>query len=332
MRRSALLLVAFGLVLVACRPSTPAPTTSETALDATATTLPSIPPTTVSAATTSSTVGEGASGFPVTVDSDLGPVTFQTAPRRVVSLSATHTEMLYAIGAGDRVVATDLTSNFPAAARDTVKLDSFNFNIEEVAALEPDLVIVAFDFQGESEALAALDIPFLLLGPPDTLEGAFAQLLNVGKATGRAGRAGALAEELSAEVGRIVAAADSLGGARIFHEVDDTLFTASSESFIGDIYARLGLVNIADAAGVGGPFYQLTPEFIVDQDPEFIFLADANFGVTPEAVAARPGWESIRAVVEGNIVPLDGDVAGRWGPRTVDLMREVFEALQGQAP
>jgi iron complex transport system substrate-binding protein len=264
------------------------------------------------------------------VESDLGPVTIVDEPTRIVSLSATHTEMLYALGAASQVAATDLTSNFPTAALDTAKIDSFNFNIEEVAALRPDLVILAFDFQGEADALATIDIPFLLLGPPATLEGAFSQLLNLGAAVGRADAAVALVNGLSAEVDRIVAAGQPLKGLSFFHEVDDTLFTAASDSFIGDLYARLGLVNIADAAAADGPYFQLSAEFIVDQDPDFIFLADGNFGVTAASVAERPGWSTMRAVADGNVIELDGDAAGRWGPRTVDLLRSILDAAGGR--
>ena len=268
--------------------------------------------------------------FPSTVQTDVGPVTIAAEPQRIVSLSASHTEMLYALGVDDRIVATDLTSNYPPAARDTVKLDSFSFNIEEVAALDPDLVILAFDFQGETAALAALNIPFLLLGPPPTIEEAFSQIRNVGAAVGRPLEARTLTDGLVAELDRIKGSSARLRGVTIFHEVDETLYSASSDSFIGNLYTRLGLVNIADSAGVGGPFPQLSAEFIVDQDPEFIFLADANFGVTAQTVAARPGWDTIRAVAAGNIVELDGDIAGRWGPRTVELLRVIFEAVEAK--
>lgn len=329
MRRSANLLLVLSLLLVACRASTAETTVipQDPAVGAPTSTSTSA---SISPSTSTTSVAEVEPPFPVTVRSDLGPVTIESEPQRIVSLSATHTEMLYALEAGDRIVATDLTSNFPAEAQDTVKLDSFNFSIEEVAALEPDLVIVAFDFQGEADALTGLSIPFLLLGPPPTIEFAFSQLLNVGAAIGRPVEAVELTEELVSEFGRVIAASAPIRGVTIFHEVDETLYTASSESFIGDLYARLGLVNIADGAEVGGPFPQLSAEFIVDQDPEFIFLADANFGVTPEAVAARPGWDTMRAVAAGNVVELDGDVAGRWGPRTVELLRAVFEAVEAQ--
>jgi len=238
--------------------------------------------------------------------------------------------MLYAVGAAEQVVATDLTSNYPAAATNTPKLDSFNFSVEEVAALDPDLVVLAFDFQGETASLTTLEIPFLLLGPPVNLESAFAQLESVGRATGHSAEAEALAAGLAAEVEEIVGSADAIRDSTVYHEVDETLYTATSSSFIGDLYQRLGLVNIADAVDAGGPFPQLAAEFIVDQNPEFIFLADANFGVTVESVSARPGWDTIAAVASGNVIPLDGDIASRWGPRTVDLMRSILESVEAR--
>lgn len=303
MRRGAILLLALSLVLVSCR------------ISATETTVAAEEP-------------AAASLFPVAIETDLGQVSIASEPSKVVSLSATATEMLYAVGAGGQVVATDLTSNFPAEADATMKIDSFNFNAEEVAALDPDLVVLAFDFQGETEALAALGIPFLLLGPPADLESALSQLLNVGLATGHPEEAASLTSGLAAEVDALVAAAGPLRGTTIYHEVDEALYSASSASFIGDIYYRLGLVNIADGVESAGPFPQLSAEFIVDQDPEFIFLADANFGVTTESVADRPGWATIAAVDNGNVIGLDGDIAGRWGPRTMDLMRSIFEAVE----
>ena len=332
------LLVVAAMVLGACRGTTSASTAFEAAPASTTSTSTTV-------AATSSTQGENGSSdrcglslplncpvFPVTVETDLGPVEIMDRPERIASLSATHTEMLYAIGAGDQVVATDLTSNYPPEAEGTARIDSFSFSIEEVAALEPDLVILAFDFQGEAESLAAVNIPFLLLGPPATLEGAFIQLETVGAATGHLEGATRLADNLRNGVAELTEAAASIEGVTFYHEIDETLFSATSSSFIGDLYATLGLVNIADLVDGAGPFPQLTAEFIVAEDPDFIFLADANFGVTLDAVEARPGWDTLRAVTEGKVVELDGDIAGRWGPRTVDLMAAVHRAVAGTGP
>jgi iron complex transport system substrate-binding protein len=319
MRRGAVLLVIAGAVLVgACRSTTSSATTVGDAGTSAPTTT-----------TTTSTAAVDDPRFPVTVESDLGPVPIAAQPKRIVSLSATHTEMLYAIGAGEQIAATDLTSNYPPEAQRTAKVDSFSFSVEEVAALEPDLVILAFDFQGEAEALAAVGIPFLLLGPPAMLEGAFQQLETVGVATGHPGAATRLADNLRDGLAELTDAAAALEGATFYHEVDEALYSASSDSFIGDLYRRLGLVNIADGVDGGGAFPQLTAEFIVAEDPEFIFLADAGFGVTIDSIEARPGWNTLRAVTDGNVIELDGDVAGRWGPRTIDLMAFVYRTVAG---
>jgi iron complex transport system substrate-binding protein len=346
MRKGAILLLVLSLVVTACRAST-AETTVVADVPTQATTTSTSTPTTVMSETDASDaeaarrlerseilkqelaqLNEMFMSYPMTFDLDSGTVTIEERPESIVSLSASHTEMLYAVGAGDQVVATDLTSNYPAAAETTVKLDSFQFSIEEVAALEPDLVILAFDFQGEAEALSALDIPFVLMGPPEDLLGAFSQLSFVGLMTDHRSEAEALLSDLFEQIDRIHLAADRIRGRTFYHEVDEALYSATSSSFIGDLYRYLGLVNIADAAGLDTPFPQLSAEFIVDQNPEFIFLADANFGVTVESVAARPGWDSMVAVTEGNVVALDGDLAGRWGPRTVELMASILEAVE----
>jgi iron complex transport system substrate-binding protein len=313
----------------ACRSTTTSPTAPRPPSDAATTTSVSSSTNTTA---TPITVPEADVSFPITVDSDLGQLTIDRRPSRIVSLSASHTEMLYAVGAGGRVVGTDLTSNHPPEAQSTPKVDAFSFSIEDVVALEPDLVILAFDFQGEAQALAAVEIPFLLLGPPATLEGAFAQLITVGAATGHLGEASRLAQNLEAGVTELADAAAPIQGVTFYHEVDELLYSATSDSFIGDLYRRLGLVNIADRVDPGGPYPQLSAEFIVAEDPEFIFLADANFGVTIDLVEARPGWDTLRAVRRGNVVELDGDVAGRWGPRTVDLMAFILRAVERGLP
>ncbi len=251
-------------------------------------------------------------------------------PQRVVSLSATHTEMLYAIGAEGQVVGTDLTSNYPPAAEETAKVDAFNFDVEEVAALEPDLVVLAFDFAGEVAALEAVQIPTLLLAPPTDLEGAYDQLVALGAAVGRSAESEELAEGMRSEIDEIIGG--TLAGGEVgtvFHEIDDTLFSANSSTFIGDVYARFGFDNIADEVPdeFESGFVQLSPEFVLDADPGFIFLGDAAFGETAETVAARPGWGELTAVQEGRVVELDSDISGRWGPRTVDLVRQIGEAI-----
>jgi iron complex transport system substrate-binding protein len=115
----------------------------------------------------------------------------------------------------------------------------------------------------------------------------------------------------------------------IFHEIDDTLFSVDSTTFIGELYGLLGLRNIADAAeGDSGGYPQLSAEFVVSADPDIIFLADTKCcGQSLETIGARPGWSGLTAVQNGNVVELDDDVASRWGPRVVDFLQSVSDGV-----
>ncbi len=269
---------------------------------------------------------------PVTVESDAGRLTLDDRPLRIVSLSATHTEMLYAIDAGELVAATDLTSNFPPAAEATVKVDAFNFNVEEVAATRPDLVITGFDFQGEVDALRAVGIPVLLLTPATNLDEAYAQIEILGEVTGRETEAAGLVSSMQARIEELIGSA-TRPSLTVFHEVDNTLYSANSSTFLGDIYRRLGLTNIADAVPdeFASGYVQVSEEYLFSQDPDLILLGDAGFGESPESVGARPGWDSLTAVQNGAVFELDGDIAGRWGPRTVDLVEAIVAAMEAAA-
>jgi len=235
--------------------------------------------------------------------------------------------MLYVLGVGDRVVGTDLYSNFPAEAGDTPKVDAFNFSAEAVAALRPDLVVLAFDFQGELETLASLGITAILLGPATTLEDSYRQLEVLGAAVGEPAEGARQAGIMQAEIDRLLGGVGQTTGLSVYHEVDASLYAASSTSLVGDIYRRLGLKNIADGVDPGSGFPQLNPEYIIGEDPDLIFL-DGGGKETLASVAARPGWQSITAVERGAVTVLDEDLAGRWGPRTPQLVEAVVRALQ----
>lgn len=266
---------------------------------------------------------------PITVDSDTGQLTLDDRPDRIVSLSATHTEILYAIDAADLIVATDLTSNYPAEAEATPKVDAFNFNVEEIAAVAPDLVITAFDFQGEVAALQAVGIPVLLLVPASNLDDAYQQIEILGDVTDRGTEAADLISSMRTRIDGLIGSTprESL---TVFHEVDNTLFSANSSTFLGDIYRRLGLSNIADAVPdeFASGYVQLSEEFLFSEDPDLIFLGDAGFGENIETIRIRPGWDTLTAVQQDAVFELDGDIAGRWGPRTVDLVEDIVAAIE----
>jgi iron complex transport system substrate-binding protein len=265
--------------------------------------------------------------YPVTVQGTNGAVTIESRPTRIVSLSPTATEMLFAIGAGEQVIAVDDQSNHPPEAPVT-DLSGFEPNIEAIAGYEPDLVVFATEPGDLGSSLEALGITALQLDAAATLEDAYGQIEQLGLATGHVEEAQTMVERMRAEVSQIVQGANAVDGLTFYYELDDTYYSVTSKTFIGQLFELLGLENIADAAGRGsGGYPQLSAEYIVESDPDLIFLADTKCcGQSPETVAERPGWDRIAAVRSGGVIPLDDDVASRWGPRVVDLLREVAEA------
>jgi iron complex transport system substrate-binding protein len=273
--------------------------------------------------------GEDTDGaFPVTVTDALGQVTIDAVPERIVSLSATHTEILFAIGASDQVVAVDSTSNHPEEAPIT-DLSAYEPNVEAVAGYEPDLVVIAFDPGDLADGLEAVGVDVLFLDAVTKIEDAYAQWGVLGAATGNADGAAELIADTRAAIDEILAGAPDATGITYFHELDDTPYTATSSTFIGDVYGLFGLTNIADPAGqeAATDFPAVSAEFVIDADPDIIFLADAVYGQTPDVVAARPGWDTITAVANGNLFELDPDLSSRWGPRIVEFVAFVADAV-----
>lgn len=271
------------------------------------------------------TTTRGGEQFPVTVDAPGGPLTIDRRPERIVSLSPTSTEMLFAIGAGEQVVAVDEQSDHPPGVPVT-DLSGYEPNVEAIAGYEPDLLVM--DNDGIADEVATLGIPLLVQPAAVTLDDTYEQIEQLGLATGHVDEAADVVEGIRADVQEIVdsvpADAEPL---RIYHELDDTYFTVTSATFIGSLYELVGLENIADAADDGSGYPQLSPEFIVEADPEIVFLADTECcGQSAETVRARDGWSSITAVREGNVVELSDDIASRWGPRVVDLLRDIANA------
>jgi iron complex transport system substrate-binding protein len=252
-------------------------------------------------------------------------------PERIVSLSPTHTEILFAIGAGDLLVAVDDQSNYPAEVAELPNdLSGFEPNVEAIAAYEPDLVVIGGDFSGLGEQLDAVGIDWWDGPAAMTLDDTYAQIEELGDVTGTSEEAEALVAEMRAGIDEIVAATPvPPEPLTLYHELDPTLFSADSTTFIGELYSLLGLRNVADVAeGDSGGFPQLNAEFLVSANPDLIFLADTKCcAETAETVAARPGWDVIAAVANGNVFEMDDDIASRWGPRVVDYLRGVSDAV-----
>ena len=252
------------------------------------------------------------------------------APQRIVSLSPTHTEILYAIGAGDQVIAVDSMSNYPAeSAAVLTEISAYEPNVEAISALEPDLVVIGDDFSGLAEQLSAIGVASWVSPAPLTLEEAYQQIDDLGKVVGHIDEAQTVTQKMKDDIAGIVSGIEAPATpVTYYHELDDTYYSVTGNTFIGSIYELFGMRNIADATEGDTDYPQLSAEFIVSQNPNVIFLADVNLGVTAETVAARPGWWSgLSAVMSGNIVSLDDDIASRWGPRLVDYVQAVADGL-----
>jgi ABC-type Fe3+-hydroxamate transport system substrate-binding protein len=268
--------------------------------------------------------------FPVTVTGDDGELTLDEQPEAIVSMSASATEMLFAMGAGPQVEAVDQTSNYPEDAPVT-DLSAFTPNAEAIAGYQPDLVVLSDDLNGIVAALDALSIPTLLLGAPDTLEESYEQFETLGAATGHADDAAKAVQDVQDRIDAAVESAADAEGMSVYHELDPTYYSASSSTFIGSIYELFGLENIADEApGAETGYPQLSAEYVVGAAPDLIVLADTICcDQSAEAVAQRPAFDTVPAVQEGRVVEGNDDIASRWGPRVADFAESVAEALNG---
>ena len=246
-------------------------------------------------------------------------------PEAIISLSPTATEILFAIGAGGQVVAVDEYSTYPEEAP-TTDLSGFTPNIEAIAEYEPDLVVISYDPGDLVVGLELLDIDVVMQGTALSVEDTYSQITELGELTGHSEEAQELSDSISADLASL--AENPVGtGLTYFHEVDATLYTATSSTFIGQLYALLGLENIADPADEQGWGYpQLSPEYIVSANPDLIFLADAIYGESLDTLMERPGWSEITAVQNYAVIELD-ETSGRWGPRIVDFLTGIHAAI-----
>ncbi len=311
-------------------PTTTAPPTTTTAAPPTTTTTTAAPTVTTEAPTTTAlttTTTQAPPAFPVDVRDSQGTVTISARPERIVSLSGSTTEMLFAIGAGSQVVAVDSYSYYPPEAPVT-DLSSFSPNVEAITAFDPDLVVVFYDPGDLMSSLGTLGIPALMMQSASSLDDVWHQIEQLGIATGHRMEADDLIASMQHRIEEIVADLPEVSFT-YYYELDQNLYSATSATFIGQVLGLLGLENIADPADEQGYGYpQLSSEYIVDVDPDMIFLADTLCcGQNLETVSERPGWSALTAVTNGAVVELNDDIASRWGPRIVDLLEVAAVAV-----
>jgi iron complex transport system substrate-binding protein len=287
--------------------------------------------TTSTSGSTGAGAGAAAAGsFPVTIAAAGGPVRVKSRPTKIISLSPTATEMLYAIGAGSQVKAVDADSDYPAQAPRT-KLSGLQPNVEAIVAYKPDLVVVSYSNSALAKRLAPFSIPVLYLPAPANLNGMFREFDQLGQATGQLASAQREDTALRAQLSKIVARLPHHARPiTYYYELDQTYYSITSSTFVGSLLSLAGMKSIADSASgaaAAGGYPQLSSESIIKANPDFIILADTVCcHQTAATVARRPGWAGLTAVKAGHVILLNDDIASRWGPRIADLMRTVVTA------
>lgn len=270
---------------------------------------------------------------PVTVQAANGSVTIPARPKRIVSLSPSHTETLFAIGAGPQVVAVDDQSDYPAGVPKT-SLSGFKPNAEAVIGYKPDLVVLSDDINGIVKALGRVQIPVVLEPAPAKLDDAYDEITDLGTATGHAGQARTVTDTMRRDIAAAVPQDPSKSkGLSYYHELTNDLHTVTSSTFIGQLYGAFGLTNIADKAQAkSGGYPQLSREYLLKADPAMIFLADTRCcGQSAAAVVGRPGWRDLTAVRKSAVIALDDDIASRWGPRLAEFAKTIGAAVRKTA-
>ena len=273
--------------------------------------------------------------FPVTLAAANGTVHLPARPRAILSLSPTITEMLYAIGAGSQVTAVDSLSDYPPQAPRT-KLSAYQPNVEAIVGYQPDLVLESGDAGSLTKRLAAFSVPVLELPAPARVAGVYTEFDELGRATGHLAQAEQEVARLRAQLRQITAAAPHhTRPVSYYYELDQTYYSVTLTTFVGQLLSLLGMKSIADTASgasASGGYPQLSAEYILRANPAYIILADTICcRQSATTVAKRPGWGGLTAVRDRHVIALSDDIASRWGPRITDLLRTVQAALSQDA-
>jgi iron complex transport system substrate-binding protein len=269
-----------------------------------------------------------AASYPITITDDVGrQVTVARKPERIISLAPSNTEILFALGLGDRVVGVTKYADYPEEAKSKPKIGGFStVNLELVVAATPDLILATgLHAKKVVPELESKGLTVVVLNP-STMDDVLENISLVGRLTGQVWEADALRTRMEAKIKEVEARlAKAKTSPRVFWEASREFYTAGPTSYIGDIIARAGGTNIATDTRTQWP--RLSQEAIIASDPEVILLADHEAGVTPQEVAQRPGWQNITAVKKGRIVSMDSNLISRAGPRVVQGFEEVARAI-----
>ena len=248
---------------------------------------------------------------------------------RVVSLSTTHTEIIQSLEAEETLIAVDSFSevDFPVEV-----IDAYTVTAEELAPLNPDVVILAFDFNGIVEGLENQEINYVLLPPAKNFEDVYSQIETIGSIVNRENEAFSTTRDMKIEINRILDNAN-FGDTSVYHEIGYSygIYSVNSESLIGQIYNSLGVVNIAnnteDPFGSGYP--ALTEEQVIESNPEYIVIGHSDY--LNKDLSTRMGWEDINAIENSNVYFLDENLANNWGTTTVELVEQIAVTFEESA-
>ena len=248
---------------------------------------------------------------------------------RVVSLSTTHTEVIQTLGGQDTLVAIDAFSevDFPVE-----RIDAYTVTAEELAPLMPDVVIVAFDFNGIVEGLESQELNYVLLPPAKTLEDVYSQIETVGDIINKRSEASAKVRDMKLEINRILDNSN-FGNVSVYHEIGYTygIYSVNNDSLIGEIYNLIVVENIAgqeeDPFGSGYP--ALSEEAVIESNPDFIVVGHSDY--LNKDLSIRDGWGNLTAVQNSNVYFLDDTLASNWGTTTVELVSSLTDVFEESA-
>ena len=242
---------------------------------------------------------------------------------KIISLSTTHTEIIQSLGAENTLVGVDAFSevDFPVEV-----IDAYTVTAEELVPLNPDVVIIAFDFNGIVEGLEAQEINYVLLPPARNLDDVYAQITNIGEIVNKKSEASSTIRDMKLEINRIINKYN-YQDITVYHEIGYTygIYSVNSESLVGEIYNLLGVTNIAnseeDPYGSGYP--ALSEEMVIESNPDFIVVGHSDY--LNKDLSIRGGWSDISAVQNSRVFFVDDTLASNWGTTTLQLV-EVLAA------
>ncbi len=242
---------------------------------------------------------------------------------KIISLSTTHTEIIQSLGAENTLVGVDAFSevDFPVEI-----IDAYTVTAEELVPLNPDIVIIAFDFNGIVEGLKAQEINYVLLPPAKNLEDVYAQISTIGDIVNKKNEASSTIRDMKLEINRIINNSN-YQDVNVYHEIGYSygIYSVNSESLIGEIYNLLGVTNIANSVEdpYGSGYPALSEEMVIESDPNFIVVGHSDY--LNKDLSIRDGWSDISAVQNSRVVFLDDTLASNWGTTTLQLV-EVLAA------